>query len=146
LLATRPNWRVARLEKYATKNKSGRTIQVLYKDDNLRKIDGPICLHNDTWWAVKTSKKTGKAILLEPLPHVHDYDISEPEGPEDETAILDLGTIGDALPTPIEKTQRFRHSTRKTTQTKNRSTQIQRRIKRTTQQISRSATAQLVEE
>jgi hypothetical protein len=93
-----------RLEKYATTNKAGRTLQVFYKDDNLRKIDKLVCLHNDTWWAVKTSKKFGRAVLLEPRPHVHDYNILEPESPKDEPTILDLGTIGDALPTPVDNT------------------------------------------
>jgi hypothetical protein len=93
-----------RLEKHTTMNKVGRTLQVFYKDDNLQRIDGPVCLHNNTWWGVKASKITERAILLEPLPHVHDYDTPEPEDPAEEPAILDLGTIRDALPTPVDNT------------------------------------------
>jgi hypothetical protein len=104
LLVTRPNRRITRLEKYASANKSGRTLQVLYRDDKLRKINGPVCLYENTWWAVKTSKRTGKVILQEPIPYAHNYDIPEPKDAEEELGALDLGAIGDALPTPTDNT------------------------------------------
>jgi hypothetical protein len=122
LLATRPNRRVARLEKYTTANKIGRVLQVLYRDDNLQKINGPVCIHNDTWWVVRVAKTTERDIFIEPLPHVHEYNLPEPENPEnkpatpegpkdeptvlepEESAILDLGAIRDVLPTPTDET------------------------------------------
>jgi hypothetical protein len=58
LLVTKPNYRVVHLKIYIADNKKGKPYQFFCKKDNLSiKNSKPICLYNNKWHMLLTSKK-----------------------------------------------------------------------------------------
>jgi hypothetical protein len=100
LLVTRPNYRVICLETYITDNKKGKPYQVFCESDDLSlRNHKPVCLYENKWHTLLTSKKKKRSVVGHYLPEIHNYDTNPP------TRAL-IQALTEPLPTePAKRTE-----------------------------------------
>src|SRR3979490_844054 len=77
LIQTRPNRRVIRVETYNSYNKKGKPFQVLFKDETLsHKGATPVTIYEGVWWYLKKGSSKTEFALSEPVPSLHDFDLT----------------------------------------------------------------------
>src|SRR5712672_2037096 len=76
-LRFRPNRRVVRIETYNSYNKKGKPFQVLCKDKTLNhKGATPVTIYEGVWWYLKKGSSKTEFALSEPVPSLHDFDLT----------------------------------------------------------------------
>jgi len=68
---------VLRIEAYNSNNKKGKPFQVLCKDESLNyKGAVPVTIYNGVWWFLKKGSSKTEFALAEPVPSLHDSDLT----------------------------------------------------------------------